>query len=424
MYARSSSLVLITGLVLTVAGPTGITSAGAQVAGPAVRMSATGPVSPSPLSPQAPGLVHKWVALNQVPSSYLTAAQVAAVANNFDLAVIKDSQAGLSDQLKAANPDLTVLVYHNGAFAQKGQGTKFPAAWYAYDVNHNKITQTVFGNYLMDVSNTDWIDYVVGACTSAKGRAHADGCYTDMMMTAPLFGDYATGRPVNPATGKIWTFPAFQSAVERIAARIRDEVDGPSAANGVACGKRWFVAGGGSSKTLTNNTDGSHAEIWLRDRKLAPDEFPSVTSWKQDVDMVAEAEAESRQIMVETKLWQRGPDAIPTATVDRWRAFTLATFLLATEGKSWYLFSPNPTLSGMTAADPWEDVAVGAPIASYTLSGRVYQRSFVNGFTAVNPSTTYSTVTLPLGAWRSLTGQVQSGTIAMKAHTGMVWTRA
>lgn len=423
MFARSSSLALLTGLALNIVVPAGVTSAGAAATGSVAGVTAADPVSLSPLSPQAPGLVHKWVALNQVPPGSLTSTQVAAVAKNFDLAVVKDSQAGFTDQIKAANPDLTVLVYHNGAFAQKGQGTKFPAIWYAHDANGNKITQTVFGNYLMDVSNTDWINYVVRACINAKVRAHADGCYTDMMMTAPLFGDYTTGKPINPATGKVWTFPAFQSAVEHIAARIRDEVSGPSAANGVACGKRWFAAGGSSSKTLTNNTDGSHAEIWLRDRKLAPDQFPSVTAWKQDVDMVVEAEAESRQIMVETKLWQRGPDAIPSATVDRWRAFTLATFLLSTQGKSWYLFSPNPTLAGMTAADPWENVAVGAPIVSYAQSGGVYSRTFASGFAAVNPSATGSTVTLPLGAWRSLTGQVQSGTIPMPAHTGMVWTR-
>lgn len=407
----------------------GVTVTGSLVLGPnsgevltSVAPASSNVPSISPLAPRTPGLVHKWVTLNQVPSDTLTSQEVAAVATNFDLAVVKNSQAALVDQLKATNPALTALVYHNGAFAQKNEGTRFPASWYAYDTYHNKITQTVFGNYLMDVSNADWVNHVVTACSVARAQAHADGCYTDMMMTAPLFGDYVTETPINPATGRAWTFPGFQSAVERIASRVRDEVPGPSAANGVGRGKRWFINDGGSSKTLTNNTDGSHAEIWLRNRDLGPEEFPTVTAWKQDVDMVVQAEAESRQLMVETKLWARDGVAISSAVVDRWRAFALASFLLATEGHTWYLFSHLQTLRGMTAADPWEQVAVGAPTGAYTEVGGVYTRSFVNGFVAVDPSATDSTVALPPGNWRSLDGQLQSGTIAMAARTGMVWT--
>lgn len=418
MLVRRTPVTLLTSLIMVVAS-----AATSGTIGSAASASPFIAGDTSPLAPTGTGLVHKWVALNQVRAESLTPAQVAAVANNFDLAVVKDSQAALVDQLKAANPRLIALVYHNGAFAQKNEATKFPAEWYAYDANRNKIIQTVWGNYLMDVSNPNWVNYVVGACRSAKVRSHADGCYTDMMMTAPLYPDYCTGRPVNPATGKVWTFPAFQDAVEHIAARIRAEVSGPSAANGVMSGNGWFADGGRSTKTLTNNTDGSHSEIWLRNRKMSPTDFPGVTSWKRDVDMVAQAEAENRQLMVETKLWERNGYQVTAEMVDRWRAFTLATFLLGTQGKSWFLFTPDRTMAGMMAAHPWEQVAVGSPIAPYSQLDGVYKRSFLNGFAAVNPAGTASAVALPPGTWLSLTGQVQSGRIAMAGHTGMVWTR-
>ena len=275
----------------------------------------------SVLRTRDPGLVHRWAAFNQVPPSF-TPQQAAAAAPAFDLATVKPTQApAVVTAMKAANAELTVLVYHNGAFAQKNEGTRYPPDWYARDANGNKVVQTVFGNYLMDVSHSGWVGEVVRQCRTAKTATGADGCYTDMLMTAPLFENYASGgKPINPATGRPWTFPEFQAAVERIADAVRAGVPGPYAANGVARGKRWFAVDGASSKTLTNHVDGAHAEIWLRDRTLAAGQWPSVTDWRLDVDMVVNAEAEGRVVMVETKLWENASAAL----VDRWRASSLS----------------------------------------------------------------------------------------------------
>ena len=370
-------------------------------------------------------LVHRWAAFNQVPPDF-TPAQAAAAAPAFDLATVKplSSMAPVVTAMKNANPQLRVLVYHNGAFAQKNEGTRFPAAWYARDANGNKVVQTVFGNYLMDVSHPGWVGEVVRQCGAAKAATGADGCYTDMLMTAPLFENYASGgKPINPATGRPWTFPDFQAAVEAIADAIRTGVPGPYAANGVARGQRWFAAGGSSAKTLTNHVDAAHAEIWLRDRTLAANQWPSAADWKLDVDMVVNAEAEGRVVMVETKLWESASAAL----VDRWRAFTLGSFLLGTGGRStWFLFTPAKTFAGMTAAHPWDDVPVGSPLGPYSRQGAggAYVRSFTSGFVAVNPGGTTVSVALPAGTWRNLQGQTQTGTVSLAARTASIWIRA
>jgi hypothetical protein len=392
------------------------------VAGP--TSAEAGAASPTALLPVGPGLIHRWVALNQVPPAKVTPDQAAAVAPNFDLAVIKASEGALVHPMKDANADLTVLVYHNGSFAQKNQGNAFPEAWYAHDANGNKLQQTVFGNYLMDVSNPGWVGHVVHECQDDIKKTGADGCYTDMLMTAPLFGNYASGGPpVNPATGKKWTFPDYQAAVEAIADSLR-AVPGPHGANGVANGRRWFATDGSSSKTLTDHVDGAHSEIWLRDRTLKVNEWPTVANWKLDVDMVVQAEAEQRVVMVETKLW----DPASVGLTNRWRAFALASFLLGTEGKTtWYLFTSDRTFDGMTAAasDPWDKAPVGHPLGPYGLAaGGAYVRSFSTGFVAVNPGTTAVSVALPAGNWKSLTGTVQKGTVKLAAHTGSVWVPA
>ena len=78
-----------------------------------------------------PGLVHRWATYNQVPPNF-TAAQAAAAAPSFDLATVKPmSSTPVVTTDENANSQLKVLVYHNGAFAQKNEGTRYPAAWYA-----------------------------------------------------------------------------------------------------------------------------------------------------------------------------------------------------------------------------------------------------------------------------------------------------
>ena len=374
----------------------------------------------SVLRTRDPGLVHRWAAFNQVPPTF-TPEQAAAAAPAFDLATVKVSQGpGVVAAMRAANPELTILVYHNGAFVPKNEGTKYPTDWYARDANGNKVVQTVFGNYLMDVSHPGWVGEVVRQCRLAKSAMAADGCYTDMLMTAPLFENYASGgKPINPATGKPWTFSEFQAAVEGIADAVRAGVPGPYGANGVARGKRWFAVDGASSKTLTNHVDAAHAEIWLRDRTLSATQWPTVTDWKLDVDMVVNAEAEGRVVMVETKLWE---DAT-TALVARWRAFALGSFLLGTEGQStWFLFTPAQTFAGMTAAHPWDKVPVGAPLGRYSRqSGGAYVRAFTTGFVAVNPGGTNVNVSLPAGSWRNLQGVTQRTSVTLGPRRASIW---
>ena len=215
-------------------------------------------------------LVHRWAAFNQVPPNFSPAQ--AAVRRTLVRPRHREVEAvdcAGGDGHENANPQLKVLVYHNGAFAQKNEGTKYPAAWYARDANGNKVVQTVFGNYLMDVSHPEWVAEVVRQCRAAKASTGADGCYTDMLMTAPLFENYASGgKPINPATGRHGPsrFPGRRRGdrrrrPQRCARALRGEWRGPGKA---------VVRRRRSSKTLTDHVDAAHSEIWLRDRTCRP----------------------------------------------------------------------------------------------------------------------------------------------------------
>lgn len=397
---------------------------GAVLLGALLAPAAPARAAPGPLTPP-PGLMHPWAALNQV-GPVPTDADAAALGRNFDLVVIrKETPASTVALMRAANPDVTVLVYHNGAFAQRYEGTTYPEAWYARDALGRKTTSRWFGNYLMHVASPGWRGEVVRQCLTYRAATGADGCYTDMLMTAPLFDNYMTSKPINPATGRVWTFSDFQRAVEEIADLLRVETAGPLAANGVGRGQRWFAPGGASSRTLTNHVDAAHCEICWRDRIVAYDEWPTVPSWKQDVDMIVEAEAAGKTLLVQTKVWPRTrtEPLPPTHLVERWRWFTAASFLLGTSGRSWYLFNADKTLAGMKRPDPATSVRVGVPTAPYRLTGVVYSRTFTDGFAAVNPGGTAGSVRLPSGTWRRAAGPLQSGTVSLGPHTGAVWMR-
>ena len=163
---------------------------------------------------------------------------------------------------------------------------------------------------------------------------------------------------------------------------MRAGVPGPYAANGVR-GQRWR-GGGSSSKTLTNHVDAAHAEIWLRDRSLAADQWPTATSWKQDADMVAQAEAEGRVVMVETKLWRPPRRRSSTGGGRSPSGRSCSGPQDARPGSS---SRPPAPFAGMTVAHPWDDVPVGSPLGPYSRQGTggAYVRGFTSGFVAVNP---------------------------------------
>jgi hypothetical protein len=421
---RLAAVALPVTLVLTAALTAGVG------AGRTVRAHAAGAaLAPATVSAQ-PGLIHRWAALNQVKHEKLTKAQITSLARNVDLVVVKNTDTRTVTLLKAANPRLVTLVYSNGAFAQKNEGTRFPEAWYARDAAGNKITMPNFGNYLMDVSNPGWADQVVATCLDYRAQSGADGCYTDMLMTSPLFKNYVSAKPINPATGQVWTFPAYQAQVDVIADRVAAATGGIDAANGVANGTRWYAQNGGSSKSLTDHVAAAHSEIWIRDRTLGVTTWPDAVSWRQDIDMVAEAEAQGRVLMIETKLWPKGGQ--PEASADlaaQWRDFVRASYLLGGDGQStWLLFDVDRTFNGMLAADPADQAPIGTPTGAYSLQASgAFVRGFSTGFVAVNPGATSLVVTLPVGTWQRVgaaAGSTESGDVTLAPHTGVTWQGA
>lgn len=368
-------------------------------------------------------LLRRWTALNMAGGYTPGPADAEALARRTDLVV---ANAGLVDAqiatMRASNPDLEVLLYLNGTFAQARDAGDHPDAWYARDHRGRAIRSNGFGNVLMDPTATGWQRAVARRCTEHI-TAHAfDGCYLDMLGVAPLFKGYGTGRPIDPDTAEPWTPAAWLQATSSVARTVSSAMPSTAvvAGNGLGDGTRYVGTGSAGTRVLTDVLDAAVPELWLRRPHDPVSKRPDATEWREDVDMLIDAQRRGTAVLTLTRLADgAGPDEQAA-----WREFALASFLLATDGTSYFTFhgdlSPEAVLE-----DPFADVDPGRPAQPYPTMQQVdgvQQRTFSNGRAIVNPSDQPITVDVGDGM-TDLAGAPTGRSITLPPRSGRVLLR-
>jgi hypothetical protein len=352
------------------------------------------------------------------PKTQYTATQAVQIAQAFD--VIAAHQNNLLGQyipqMKAANPNLVILVYLDGSFVPSSLASFYPASWYAHDAKGNKLTSTGFGNYLMDVGNPNWATTVAQNCQKRLAPYPYDGCFIDMLGEALLLNaGYLSSVPINPATGLPWTTKERMDATTKIAQAVVSATPGKQMmANGLKAGYTYFATTAPTSE-LFNAAPSGLAETWLRQATHPVSTFETEAVWLQDINMLADATTRGRAIAVTTKVWI-------TATANQiaqWHKYALASFLMGTQGTAYFAFLAPKTAAAITTNYAWDHVNIGSPTGSYSKVQQVYQRLYTNGITLVNvsPTQTY-TVTLPRSC-TTLEGTVVTS-ITMAPESGEV----
>ena len=328
---------------------------------------------------------------------------------------------GYVPAMRAANPNLRLFVYMNGVYAQASQGGAYPESWYAHDANGNRVKSRSFGNYMMDMSSPQWWADRASTCKALLAATGFDDCYLDMLGTAPLAPNYNTAKPIDPRTGQVWTRAALLAADLEVAKALRaTDPGGLLASNGLVNGQRYFKPAGQSPAVLFQELDAVHAEIFLRDKNTPLDTFKTEAAWKQDVDMLVDVGSRGKVAWTTTKMWNVSSTATQVQ-IDRWHKYALASFLLGTNGHSYFNFSAKNTVAGVFVDHPWDRVQVGDPVGPYAKVGGVYRRDFTAGMALVNPTTATVTVNLG-GTYRDLNG-VQQSSITLAANQGEVLTK-
>ena len=340
---------------------------------------------------------------------------------------------GFGAAMKAANPNLRIFLYQNGMYAGKSQGSLFPASWYMHTKDGAKVQSAGYGNYLMEPRSTQpytankityngWGEYVSHTCQAqlaAVGPGGADGCFVDMLGTAPLSASYNMGGvlPVDtngqPFTGQTW----YSEISGPIADKVERASNAPVLGNGIGCGRRYFQ----SSDVLLNFATAGDAEIWMRGPSASITTFPTDAAWRNETQMLADSSTNDRGINATVKTWT-------TATqpqIEQWRRFTLGSFLIGNGGHATFEFSAAQKQVAWSDDLPLYHLAIGTPTQSYPsvasyLVGGVYQRAFTNGKVLVNTGAT--PVTVALGGTYHTVDRTAVTSVVVPAHDSVILT--
>ena len=146
-------------------------------------------------------------------------------------------------------------------------------------------------------------------------------------------------------------------------------------------------------------------------------QYRSLTAWKQDVDMLAQAAAQGKRVAVLTKVWAHGTQQ----QIDDWHAYAAGSFLLGANGQQVFEFSDSPTADISAGSSVIAKLtALGTATGAYSVANGIYQRQFTGGLVIVNPTTAPLTATLSQPYTDAISGAAVTGTITIRPHTAQL----
>jgi len=375
--------------------------------------------------------VHRVLSMQMYGGRIPDSATALRIATSHSIVSMNKPQLGtFGPVMKAANPNLRIFLYLNGMFAQKNQGTTFPESWYMRAADGSKIRSKGWGNYLMDprsagtfttggVTYNGWGDYVAKRCDAMlKSTPGSDGCFVDMLGTAPLMSFYNVGGKVPAADAKGTKFTTtswYTQIAGPIAARVEAFTGAPVLANGIGSGRRYFGTAYGPSHLLLDFATAGDAEVWLRSPSQSLTQWPTDAVWRTEVSMLAHASTANRAVNATVKTWVAGT----AAQKDQWRRFALGSFLIGNGGHASFEFTADEHQVAWADDSPLYSLGLGTPtetftdIASYQRGG-VYKRGFTNGTVLVNTSD--KPVTVDLGTPHLAVGGTPVTSVTVPAH--------
>jgi hypothetical protein len=276
----------------------------------------------------------------------------------------------------------------NGTFVHSSQMSSYPSSWFLHNSSGQPL-HSGYNNYVMDPTNSGWVADRVKTCQQSIGSSY-DGCMIDMLGSAPTQPGYLNGTAINPATNQPYTAADWLAATTKIGAAVAHGV-APKIVigNGLGSGVRYFDPAA-PSEQLFGGIYGAIGEAWLKNPGSSAATYPTQAKWQQNIDALVDAGNRGRSVMAMTKTWGGGS----ASQIDAWHRFSLASFLLGTNGGSYFEFSSANNQAGIVYDSPYEHVNVGMPTGAYTKNGNVYQRSFTTGMALVNPTSTTNSVSL------------------------------
>jgi hypothetical protein len=294
-------------------------------------------------------------------------------------------------QLKAWNPNVTILEYNLGPYLQKGSANfntilANDPSWFAHDARGNLINLPSFpNNYLMDPGSAGYRAWHSQQLAASVAEYGFDGAMDDSMGAGPL-GKYSSSPPVNAATGALYTATQWLDNGVLMLNSDKAALNGKYLAfNGLVSGPMFVRE---SSILATSNADAGVSELFLRQPTASVSTYPNATALNDSITMMSDMAANGKTFLGWTKVWSTGTPA----QVSQWEQFDLGVYLLGQGSDSMLDFMPSHSADNTAVAYPNLQEDMGTPMGAYTVSGSTYTRVFQNGTVTVNLATSSSNI--------------------------------
>jgi hypothetical protein len=366
-----------------------------------IAPAATGGATAAAIIPSASG-IHLWLFDPGNGTPVNTTAEAQAVARAHDVVVAGAPYRQFISAMHTAHPGVLVLRYRSGIAAKKGSQLQWVLAnhpdWLARDAEGSMLTNS-FGNALLDVSNPEVVRWQV-SWASGQARLGWDGIYLDAVGVFGVEG--FSGDPIDPATGRPFTYDAWVGATRNLAAAVDAAVSPPVVTNGYRNGRYFagltdFGTSFAGTQMLVGAGQGGEFEWCFRRALDGPAEFPDATTFALQLSAIDQAQAGGHWAFCRVKVWQPAT----AAQLQRWHDFALAGFLLAAQDHAYFRFYGSRVASPLQG---WgEDaLAIGSPVEQRRLVAGVYLRRYQSAIVIVNP--TAARVAVDLGGSYRLPG--------------------
>lgn len=325
---------------------------------------------------------------NRETYAYSTTLSTSQEANRYQVMVLQGTDHAQVPLLKAANPNLKILMYSNLLTTNPSDGpawaecTSYAAdnashpSWFLLDSHGKRIALSGYaGNYVMDVGNTAYQQACVSHALSLATQYKFDGIYFDGAAA-----DLAYAVPAGVTVPKYPTRAAWQPAVYSLLSHATPQIHTQH---------RLLVGniGGGATQAglwqkWTGAMDGSMEESWM-DSSVS-------YFWPQMAADTAWSEANGKIALLHSHY-----------TTETGNTFGLAEMMLVARGKSSYSTSNvNYQNSELWFPEYRTAQSLGAATSGSTRLGNgISARAFANGVVLAKTSGSPATVNLLGGTY-------------------------
>ncbi|MGP8159769.1 MAG: putative glycoside hydrolase [Candidatus Dormibacteria bacterium] len=297
-------------------------------------------------------------------------------------------------QLHAWNPNLTILVYNLGPYLQKGSSEfttieQQDPSWFAHDAKGNLINLRRFpSNYLMDMGNAAYRAWHAQQLAATVKQDGFDGAMVDSVGVAALSTGYASGTPIDTATGKPYTDAEYLANSVLLLDADKAALDGKYLAfNGLISGTEYERD---TNILATSTADAGISELFLRQPDSPITSFPSTSELDSTLEMMSSMAAHGKALLGWTKVWV----SASSSQVAKWEQYALAVYLLGKQSNSYWDFMPSHDADNTVVSYSNMKDQLGAPLGPYTTNGSTLSRSFQDGSVSLNTSTDTATITV------------------------------